>query len=345
MARTYRDENDEVRMIPRISWGAIIAGGLSAIAVSILLNLLGLGLGFTAIDPLSESQPLSGLGIGTIIWWVVANLVALFLGGMVAGRMAGFISNTDGGLHGFLSWCLYTAVSLFFITSLIGSIISGVTGTVSSIFGGGQKQQEIVVRVDNQQQNNQQQSQNQQDFFSNVRSQVMQLINQAEQYNILPSDASENVNQAINEGTAEMRQMWQELNLDQNIDQFLNDLSVQVENGELSITVEGNGDYFNEEEIKNYLAQNTDLSEQEIEQMINQWNQNIEQAINEVEKLYQEAKQQLEQFSDKLADTIATISLVSFFIFVVGAIAAWCGGMMAAKSNPDLIEGERHPRV
>lgn len=330
----HLDRDDETRRIPRISWGAIIAGGLAAIAISILLNLLGLGLGFTAIDPLSESNPLAGLGTGTIIWWIIANIIALFLGGMVAGRMAGFVSNTDGGLHGFLSWCLYAAVSLFFITSLIGSIVNGVTGTVSSIFGGG-NQQKVVVQVNNPQQ----QEQNQQGFsFDNIRSEVMQLINKAEQYNILPSDASENVNETLNEATANMRQMWQELNLDQNIEQFFNDLSVSFENGNLKINVEG--DYLKGEEIKDYLAQNTDLSEQEIEQMVNEWNQNIEQAVNKVEQLYQQAKQQIEEFSDKLADTIATISLVSFFIFIVGAIAAWCGGMMAAKSNPDLIEGE-----
>lgn len=339
MAHSYRDD-DEVRKIPRISWGAVFAGGIAALAISILLNLLGLGLGFTAIDPLSESQPLSGLGTGTIIWWIVSNLIALFLGGMVAGRTAGFISKTDGGLHGFLSWCLYAAVCLFFITSLVGSIISGVSGTVSSIFGGGQ-QQEIVVRVDGQQQ----QAQNQQGpTFENLRSQVIQLINQAEQYGILPSGASEDVNQALDEGIAQMSEMWQELDLDQNIDEFLNDLSVEFENGNLSISVEGE-DYINREEITNYLAQNTDLSEQEIEQMINEWNKNIEQAINEVEKLYQEAKQKVEEFSDQLADTIATISLISFFALILGAVAAWGGGMMAAKLNPDLIEGDRPERI
>lgn len=334
MANTQTDD-DETKRIPRVSWGAVFAGGIAALSISILLYLLGLGLGFTVIDPVSESKPLSGLGTGTIIWWIITNLIALFLGGMVAGRTAGFISKTDGGMHGFLSWCVYTAVCLFFIISLTTSIIRGVSGTVSSIFGGNQNQK-VVVQVDNQQQSNQQQ--NQQGFFSNIRNEVIQLINKAERYNILPSDASENVNEALNEGTAEMQEMWQELNLDQNIEQFFNDISVKIENGNLNISVDG--DYIKKQEIKDYLAQNTDLSEQEIEQMINEWNQNIEQAVTKVENLYQEAKQKVEKYSDQLADTIATISLVSFFALIAGAIAAWFGGMMAAKSNPDLIEDD-----
>lgn len=324
---------EEERVYLRISWGAIIAGGVTALAVSALLNLLGIGLGFTAIDPATESAPLSGLGIGTIIWWVVANLTALFVGGMVAGHSAGYISRTDGGLHGFLSWCVYAAVLLFFLTTATGAVISGFSGAVSSVFGGGD-QQEVVVRVDDQRQ----QAQDQEGLsFENVREKFIQLVDRAEQFNILPSDAAENVQETLNEGTADLRETWQELNLDQNIEEFFNDLSVDIENGNLNITVDG--DVLNREKIKDYLAENTDLSEQEIEQNINEWNKNMEQAISEVEKLYQETREEIEQRTDQLADTIATVSLVAFFIFVLGAVAAWGGGMVAAaKLNPVVIK-------
>lgn len=325
---------EEERVYLRISWGAIIAGGVTALAISALLNLLGIGFGFTTIDPATESTPLSGLGIGTIIWWIVANLIALFVGGMVAGHSAGYISKTDGGVHGFLSWCVYAAVLLFFLTTATGAVISGLSGAVSSIFGGGQ-QQEVVVRIDDQRQ----QAQEQQGLsFDNIREKFVQLVERAEQLNILPSDAAENVQDLLNESTAGLRETWQELNLDQNIEEFINDLSVDIdENGNLNISVEG--DVLNREEIQDYLAENTDLSEQEIEQKVNEWNKTMEQAISKVEKLYQETRQEVEQRTDQLADTIATVSLVAFFIFVLGAIAAWIGGMVAAsKLNPVVIK-------
>jgi len=62
----------------RISWGAIFAGGLTALAVSILLHLLGAGIGFSTIDPLQAGSTMKGLGTGALIWWIIANLIALF---------------------------------------------------------------------------------------------------------------------------------------------------------------------------------------------------------------------------------------------------------------------------
>jgi len=65
-----------------------------------LLNLLGAGIGLTSVNPATEPDTMEGLGVGTTIWWVVSNLIALFVGGLVAGRMAGFVNLIDGALHG-----------------------------------------------------------------------------------------------------------------------------------------------------------------------------------------------------------------------------------------------------
>lgn len=335
-------ERDEKRNDQkRISWGAIFAGGLSAIAISILLNLLGFGLGFATINPIAESDPFSGLGTGTIIWWIVSNLIALFCGGMVAGRMAGFVSNIDGGLHGFLAWGFYATVSLIFLTSTVGFVISGVTGALSSVFGGGDNQQTVVRIVNSQQQQNQ----NQQGFsYNNIKGEVFDIINRAERYNILPEGSSEEVRQILQEGRSEALQMWQQLNLDQNIAQFFNELSFNLDDeGNLNITVEG-GEFIDKQEIREYLTANTDLSDQEINQMINRWDKNMEQAVMELEDLYQETKQKLEKYSGQLADTIADVSLISFFAFLVGAIAAFGGGAVATKSHPGVVQKENYRR-
>lgn len=97
----------------------------------LLLNLLGIGIGLGAINPMEEAQPFSSLGTGTIIWWVVSNLIAIFAGAYVAGKMAGVPSTSTSTMHGILSWCLYTLVSFWILTSAVGSIISGVGSVVS----------------------------------------------------------------------------------------------------------------------------------------------------------------------------------------------------------------------
>ena len=51
----------------KVSWRNVIAGVFTTFAVSIVLALLGLALGFTVIDPLSR-DPLSGLGTAFGAW-------------------------------------------------------------------------------------------------------------------------------------------------------------------------------------------------------------------------------------------------------------------------------------
>ena len=86
----------------RISWGAVLAGTVVAIMVMMLINLLTLGIGLQSINPASEAEPLAGLGTGTTIGVIIANVLALFFGGWVAGRVAGETRGLEGALHGLL---------------------------------------------------------------------------------------------------------------------------------------------------------------------------------------------------------------------------------------------------
>lgn len=113
MRDLYTTSGSSGTRVSRVSWGAIIAGALTALAVVALLNLLGLGIGFSTIDPLTEDHALKGLGVGALIWFGLSNLAALFVGGLVAGRMSGYPSRSDGGLHGFLAWALFAMVTLY----------------------------------------------------------------------------------------------------------------------------------------------------------------------------------------------------------------------------------------
>lgn len=89
----------------RVSWGAVLAGVVVALAIGLTLNLLGLGIGATTIDATARSTPdASSLGIGAAIWILIANLIALGIGGYVAARLSGTADGTDGTLHGMAVW-------------------------------------------------------------------------------------------------------------------------------------------------------------------------------------------------------------------------------------------------
>src|SRR2546421_10345994 len=67
-------------LLKGISWGAIFAGVVIALAVQIVLSLLGIGIGASTIDPLNQQNPGKGLGIGAAVWFVISSLIATFAG-------------------------------------------------------------------------------------------------------------------------------------------------------------------------------------------------------------------------------------------------------------------------
>jgi hypothetical protein len=99
--------DDRPRVVRRISPSAVLAGAVLALVTLFMLNLLGVGIGLTTIDPArggDDTPGLTGLGIGAGIWGAVTFLIALFIGGWVAGRLAGDPKKLDSMLHGLIAW-------------------------------------------------------------------------------------------------------------------------------------------------------------------------------------------------------------------------------------------------
>lgn len=109
----------------RVSWGAIFAGAVIALALQIALNILGLGIGVSAINPATEANPMSGFGTGAAFWFSIATLLSLFAGGWVSGRLAGIPRTVDSSLHGLLTWGLATLLLFYLLTSTVGTLIGG----------------------------------------------------------------------------------------------------------------------------------------------------------------------------------------------------------------------------
>lgn len=135
----------------RISWGAIIAGVVAALSTLLLLNLLGIGIGASTIDPMQGDQPGRGMAIGAGIWFIVSFLIALAVGGWASGRMLGVPNRKDGMLHGFLTWGLTSMVLIWTLTTAVGGLIGGATSmlgrTASSAGQGGQSASPVVSGI------------------------------------------------------------------------------------------------------------------------------------------------------------------------------------------------------
>lgn len=137
-----RAESFEVQGAPklraRISLEAIVAGSLIAITVGFMLNVLGVAVGATTLDPMSPGET---PGAGTItlaagVWLLLTSLVGLAVGGYTAARLSGNVDRADSALHGLSVWALVFVVGAWVGGSYALSAAGSVAQGAGSAFGG-----------------------------------------------------------------------------------------------------------------------------------------------------------------------------------------------------------------
>ena len=120
-----------------ISWGAVFAGAVIALVAQVILNMIGLGIGLSTVDPAGNGTPTAGsLSSGAGIWFVISGILASTAGGWLAGRLSGKPANTTTAYHGLIAWAVSTLVVVYLLSSAVGGVISGASSAVSSTLGG-----------------------------------------------------------------------------------------------------------------------------------------------------------------------------------------------------------------
>lgn len=122
---------------PRVSWGAVFAGAVVAVAIGLMLNALGAGVAAAMVDAAQRDTPsASTFGIGGAIWLLVSNLIGLGVGGYTASRLSGNADDTDGTLHGMAVWATSFLISALLVGNLVSSAASTATQAASTVVGG-----------------------------------------------------------------------------------------------------------------------------------------------------------------------------------------------------------------
>ncbi|MEF2550464.1 hypothetical protein VQ042_03690 [Aurantimonas sp. A2-1-M11] len=119
----------------RISWGAIVAGSLLAMALQFMLGLLGLGIGLSSVDGGAQADA-GALLSASGLWTVAVVLIGLFVGAYAAGRLSGSTSRTDAVLHGVVTWATSTLVVVYLLTSGASAVVGGAFGAIGSSIQG-----------------------------------------------------------------------------------------------------------------------------------------------------------------------------------------------------------------
>ena len=119
---------------PRVRWGGVFSGFVIALGALLLLTVLGLAVGFTALDDprVVTGENASNVGLGAGIWAFVTLLVACFMAGMVSTTVTDHPDRPGAVIHGALVWVLFSV----FLLWLIGSGVQlGVSGLFSALGG------------------------------------------------------------------------------------------------------------------------------------------------------------------------------------------------------------------
>ena len=124
--RPFSRETIVERRQSHVRWSAVIAGTAFAIGLWILLQTFGMGIGLTAVD-VDDAGNLKSIGIGTGVWSLIAPLIAMFVGALLAGRLCGSRDRKVGAMHGGVMWALALVIGLWAMLSLVSAIASGVT--------------------------------------------------------------------------------------------------------------------------------------------------------------------------------------------------------------------------
>lgn len=109
---TVRSE-DLLPVGTRVSWGAIFAGAVLALAVYLVLTLLGGAIGLSVSDNVRADN----LATGGAIWAIFATALALFVGGIVTSQCTVGENKTEAVVHSVIMWGVVFAMLLWLMAS------------------------------------------------------------------------------------------------------------------------------------------------------------------------------------------------------------------------------------
>ena len=309
----------------RISWQAVIAGVVIALAIQILLAMLGTGIGASTVDPLQsgESPSASAFGIGAALWWGISSLIALFVGGWVAGRLSGMPHPVDGGLHGLLAWALALLATVYLVSTAAGALLSGaagVLGTAATVTAtGAAAVAPKAVDAASEQLSKSGIS------LDSIKREAQQLLAQTGKPGLQPGAISQQAGAAA----ADAQQTAATAGSgDQDFSSLLErvlsrgrDTASQVDRDALI----------------NVVVARTGVSRDEAAKRVQGWETTAEQARAKAGQVAEEAKQKARVAADATAKGVSRGMLLGFVALALGALVAWFGGSMGQRRGVAVV--------
>lgn len=320
MAVVEREVVAEVPRPAQISWGAVFAGTFVVAGVSWLLFLLGSAIGVGIADASDMEAIGDGLGIGAIIWILISSLLAYFIGSVLAGRLAGSPNETVGMLHGVTLWgfgtTLMLLMSYYGISGLVQtgqSLIKATAGAGAAVVSSAAVGAAGAAGAVNAADVNMQSLLNSPlmtDIQAQIKRQASEVIAKADEQTAGGAEVSE----------AEIRRALRQID-----QRTLRDVAMQLLGGNVA-------------SAKNALVVNTDLSEEEI-------NAIVDGISNAVEQQVEAAQEELGKTAETVSDYTQAVLWAAFIASALGLAVCIFGGMVGSQTVSRLYVFERRTSV
>lgn len=331
----------------KISWGSIIAGLVTVIALLTLMSFLGTSMGLAMIDP-NSSDSLMNAGMTVILWTVFSFVVSLFIGGYVAGKLAA----TTGAIHGFLVWAttlvvymVFTALVAIGAAKVAGSAISATGSAVTNLASGtvsavGQSVPSAAKAVEN--------------IFSGVdvnadfskvdtKNNIREILRQTGIETLQPEYLQKQLAQSAKDIKAALKSVALEPN---DADATLNNLNKTLKDRMDKITAN-----IDKDSVVTAIEKNTDMNRQEAEKLVDNYletRNNIQATakarLDDAQKALEKAKDDYRQFVEKakqqadlMASQIAKLSLWAFIALTIGLVISAIGGCIGARCSSNKV--------
>lgn len=116
-----------------VFWTPIWVGALAALAVGLVIGLIAAAVGAHEVGPAPRVVTYHDIRFGTLFFGVFGAFIAFFVGGWVAGRVAGIRRAEPAMLHGAIVWLVALPLLLGLVAlgagSLFGGWYGGLAGT------------------------------------------------------------------------------------------------------------------------------------------------------------------------------------------------------------------------
>lgn len=308
----------------RISWGSIIAGTLCAFALQLLFNLIGLGIGLSAVDVSQGSEALADIGAGAGIWWGASAIVSLVIGGWIAGRLAGVPIRLTAALHGASVWALVTLLTVWLATTTLSTAVSGAFGavgqigqtTASAVTGAASTLESSVPMLVGQQDALTEAGQQRQSVMRSIRREARQLYRQ-----VVSQSEQQRAAQAVQSTAADI------VRTPGDIGQDLNALVDRLFAA---------GGVFSEEDrqqVVSLMQERLGLSPEEAEQIVQNWQERYQAAVAQVEETIETLRTEAAQTAREAAEAVGAAAGWTALALLLGLLAAVVGGMLGKPEH------------